>query len=44
VRGRVLEQWREEHRAARLAHLLGELRTRHALRVDSTVWRERSGA
>lgn len=44
VRGRVLESWREEHRAARLAELLRELRTHYALRIDSAAWRDRSGA
>jgi hypothetical protein len=44
VRGRVLESWREEHRAARLAQLIGQLRTHYPLRVDSAAWRDRRGA
>ena len=43
VRGRVLESWREERRAERLAQLIRELRTRYPLRIDSTAWRERRG-
>jgi len=41
VRGRVLERWREERRAERLAQLIRDLKARSLLNVDSAVWRER---
>jgi PPIC-type PPIASE domain len=42
VRGRVLERWREERHAQRLAELMRELRGRYPLHVESAAWRERS--
>lgn len=44
VRGRVLEAWRETHRAQRLAALLRALREAQPLQVESAAWRERRGA
>ncbi|MFI5364576.1 MAG: peptidyl-prolyl cis-trans isomerase [Candidatus Binatia bacterium] len=44
VRGRVLEAWRDERRAQRLAQLLRELASRAVLRIDSVAWRERRQA
>ena len=42
VRGRVLEAWRQEHRAQRLAELLRMLRQRQPLQVESSAWHERT--
>lgn len=39
VRGRVLESWREEQRAERLATLLRTLRARQPLEIESDAWR-----
>ena len=44
VRGRVLEAWRQERRAERLADLLRTLRGRQPLQVESTAWRDRGRA
>jgi peptidyl-prolyl cis-trans isomerase C len=44
VRGRVLEAWRQERRAQRLAELLRALRSRQALQVESPAWRARNRA
>jgi hypothetical protein len=44
VRGRVLEAWRQQNRAQRLAELVEALRVRQPLRVESAAWRARSGA
>ena len=44
VRGRVLERWRDEQRAQRLAELMQELKARYPLHVDSAAWRERGDA
>jgi hypothetical protein len=41
VRGRVLERWREQRRAARLAALLAALRTQQPLLVESAAWQAR---
>ena len=44
VRGRVLEAWRQERRAQRLAQLLRALRERQPLQIESAAWRARSRA
>jgi peptidyl-prolyl cis-trans isomerase C len=44
VRGRVLERWREQRRAARLAELLADLRRRQPLQVESAAWQARGTA
>lgn len=44
VRGRVLESWREAERRKRLKALLGELRARHALVIESRAWQQREAA
>lgn len=44
VRGRVLERWREQRRAGRLAELLAELRGRQPLQVESAAWQARGAA
>jgi hypothetical protein len=44
VRGRVLERWREQTRAARLAELLRSLKRRYPVLVESPAWRERGAA
>lgn len=41
VRGRVLESWRQERRAERLAALLRERRAAHELVVESAAWNAR---
>ena len=42
VRGRVLERWHDEQRAALVAALLRELKQRYPLEVQSAAWRDRS--
>jgi len=42
VRGRVVERWQAEQRAARVAGLLRELAGRHPMQIESRAWRERS--
>ena len=44
VRGRVLERFREQRRAARLADLLHALKAHYPLVVESTAWRARNAA
>jgi hypothetical protein len=42
VRGRVVERWQAEQRAARVAGLLRELAGRYPMQIESRAWRERS--
>jgi hypothetical protein len=42
VRGRVVERWQAEQRAARVAGLLRELAQRYPMQIESRAWRERS--
>lgn len=44
VRGRVLEAWRQERRAQRLARLLRALRGRQPLQIESSAWQARNRA
>lgn len=44
VRGRVLEAWRQQERATRLAALLRDLRSAQPLQVESAAWQRRSNA
>jgi len=42
VRGRVVERWQAEQRAARVAGLLRDLAGRYPMQIESRAWRERS--
>ena len=44
VRGRVVERWQAEQRAARVAELLHELAGRYPMQIESRAWHERSRA